>query len=124
MASQFVRGVYKSGSNHSVHRPNFYKNLGTVQGTINIQLPPETDEQITIPNERVAGADKFDFDVNQDFLVRRCRLKGVSGYQVLPIDKTTGHFNGLHGGKIIEITLKEKISIRFGETLEVELEGF
>jgi hypothetical protein len=90
MGSQVIEGVYIPGCNHSRLRPKFYDSLGLWQGTINIQLPLETDESLMLPNERVPGVDQIDLDTNQDFLVRRCRLKGTSGYQILPIDKRTG----------------------------------
>ena len=122
MASKFVKGTYVSGCGHSVHRPNFYRRLRMWQGTINIQLMAGTDEHILIPNERVQGADPIDKD--QYFLVRRCRLKGVAGYQILPIDKRTNIPQGHHASKTIEITLEQRIELKEREELEVELEGF
>lgn len=77
-----------------------------------------------LPNERVPGVDQIDLDANQDFLVRRCRLKGTSGYQILPIDKRTGEPRGHHSDRVIEIALTERIQIESNEKLEVELEGF
>lgn len=94
------------------------------QGTINIQLPPDTDEPIITPTIRIAGVDFFDLEENQDFLVRPCMLKGVKGYQVLPIDKMTGVPRGHHSSKIIEISLESRINLQLSEELEVELEGF
>ena len=90
MGSIIVRGTYVSGLKHSPRRPKLYQDLGLWQGTINIQLPAETDQNILIPNERIPGRDPFDSEENQDFLIRRCKLKGVLGYQILPIDKATG----------------------------------
>lgn len=113
-----------AGVNHSRFRPKFYESLGLWQGTINIQLSTETDERVIVPNERVPGQDPIDFDANQDFLIRPCRLKGVAGYQVLPIDKTTNEPRGHHSLKQIEIALKKKIGLKPNEELEVELEGF
>jgi hypothetical protein len=124
MGSKFLSGVYVSGVNDSRHRPKFYESLGMWQGTVNIQLPAETDERWILPCQRVTGRDPIDFEAKQDFLVRRCRLKGVAGYQVLPIDKTTGAPRGHHASKRIEITLVRRIDLEQGEELEVELEGF
>jgi len=87
----------------------------------------ETDERFIIPSERIVGCDPIDLEYNQDFLVRPCRLKGVSDYQILPTDKTTkttAEPRGHHSLKRIEIALKEKIDIKPNEGLEVELEGF
>jgi hypothetical protein len=124
LASKFVRGRYVPGSNHSRFRPKFYESLGLWQGSINIQLPADTDERLMIPNHRTPGCDPIDFDANQDFLIRACKLKGVVGYQILPIDKKTSEPRGIHAAKRIEIALKEKIGIKANEELEVELEGF
>jgi hypothetical protein len=119
-----VSGVYVAGENHSRFRPKFYESLRLWQGTINIQLPAETDERVIVPNERVPGHDPIDLNANQDFLIRPCRLKGVAGYQILPIDKTTNAARGHHSLKRIEIALKEKIDLKPNEVLKVELEGF
>ena len=70
------------------------------------------------------GQDEIDVTANQDFLIRRCKLKGINGYQILPIDKTTNEPRGYHAAKRIEITLKEKIAVRPGEELRVELLDF
>jgi len=94
------------------------------QGTINIQVPAETDEPLLIPNKRIPGRDSIDLDSNQDFLIRPCKLKGVVGLQILPVDKATGEPRGHHVSKIIEISLKEKIDLRPDEELEVELQEF
>jgi hypothetical protein len=94
------------------------------QGTINIQLPTETDDRILIPVERVVGDDQVDVRSNQDFLVRRCKLKGTNGYQILPIDKTMNVPRGYHAVKRIEVTLRQRIEVQIGEELEVELLGF
>jgi hypothetical protein len=93
-----------------------------VQGTINIQLPPESDDRLLVPNKRVPGCDPI--DENQDFLIRPCTLKGISGFQVLPIDKITGEPRGHHGTKRIEVSLRERIALQMDEELEVELLGF
>ncbi len=77
--------VYVPGCNHSGLRPKFYESLGLWQGTINFQLPRGTDEPLILPNKRVPGLDPIDLSANQDFLVRPCRLKGGSGYQILPM---------------------------------------
>ena len=53
-----------------------------------------------------------------------CKLKGFSGFQILPIDKTTSEPKGYHLRKRIEIALKEKIPLEPNEELEVELQGF
>jgi len=124
MVSKVVRGVYVHGCNHSRCRPLFYKSLGLWQGTINIKLPEDTSESLIVPNERREGLDPFDLGENQDFLIRACNLKGVDGYQILPIDKTTNDPRGHHSSKIIEIALKKKIEIKPNEELEVEMEGF
>jgi hypothetical protein len=124
LGSKFVTERYVPGWNHSRFRPNLYQHLEMWQGTINIQLPAETDERILIPNERVIGYDQIDVKSNQDFLVRRCRLKGILGYQILPIDKTMNVPRGYHAVKRIEVTLKQKIDLQHGEELEVELQGF
>jgi hypothetical protein len=102
----------------------FYKSLGLCIGSINIRLPQGTDESLILPNERREGLDPFDIAENQDFLIRPCRLKGVDGYQILPIDKTRNDPRGHHSEKVIEIALKKKIAIKPNEELEVELEGF
>jgi CTP-dependent riboflavin kinase len=122
MISKLVRGIYTSGCNHSGQRPKFYESLGVWRGSINIQLPQGTNESLILPNKRVLGIDPI--DVNQDFLIRPCRLKGVTGYQILPIDKATSEPRGHHSDKVIEIALREKIEIKLNEELEVELEGF
>ena len=124
MGSQFVKGTYVPGANHSRLRPKFYELLGLWQGTINIQLPTETDEAILIPNERVPGRDPIDLDSNQDFLIRPCILKGFAGYQILPIDKTTSEPRGYHAYKRIEIALKGTIQLQPNEELEVQLQEF
>jgi CTP-dependent riboflavin kinase len=114
-----------SGLGHSGRRPRFYGSLGLWQGTINIQLSGDTDMRNLIPCDRRPGIDPFDFEEeNQDFLVRPCKLKGVCGYQLLPINKTTGEPRGHHAEKVIEISLKERIELKPNEELEVELEGF
>ena len=124
LGSQFVKGRYVSGAGHSRFRPKFYEQLGLWQGTINIELPAETHEAILIPDERRPGCDPIDLDANQDFLIRPCRLKGLAGYQVLPIDKTTGEPRGHHASRWIEIALREKIDLKPDEELEAELERF
>ena|SRR5579862_53004 len=124
MGSKLVRGVYVSGANHSRFRPKLYESLGMWKGTINIQLSAETDERVLIPDERVPGCDAFDLSANQDFLIRPCRLKGVSGYQILPVDRTTNEPRGYHTLKRIEIALREQIALDPDEELEVELRGF
>ena len=122
MASVFVRGAYVTGCNHSKYRPKLYEYLGSWQGTINIQIPAETDERLLLPTERISGRDLIDSD--QDFLLRSCKLKGVVGYQILPIDKLTGEPRGHHALKRIEISLKEQIDLQPNEKIEVELQGF
>jgi hypothetical protein len=124
MGSRVVRGIYVPGHNHSGLRPKFYESLGLWKGTINIQLLPETDESLILPNERVPGLDPIDLNENQDFLIRPCRLKSGSGYQILPINKTTSQPRGHHSEKVIEIALTKKVEIKPNEELEVELEGF
>ena len=89
-----------------------------------MQLPFETDERILIPKNRISGCDPIDLDANQDFLIRPCKLKGVAGFQILPIDKTTGEPRGHYASRWIEISLKEKVAVQLGEELEVELQGF
>jgi CTP-dependent riboflavin kinase len=126
VSSRFFRGTYVSGFGHSGRRPRFYESLGLWRGTINIQLPGDTDMRDLIPCERKPGLDPFDSEENenQDFLVRPCKLRGVRGYQLLPINKITGEPRGHHADKVIEISLKEQIELAPGEELEVELEGF
>lgn len=124
MSSKFVRGYYVSGCNHSGSRPLFYKSLGLCKGTVNIKLPEDTSESLIIPSERREGLDPIDLEAKQAFLIRACRLKGVDGYQVLPIDKTTNEPKGHHLSKIIEISLRNKIELTPNEELEVELQGF
>jgi hypothetical protein len=72
----------------------------------------------------VPGIDAFDSEENQDFLIRPCVLKGVSGFQVLPIDRATGTPRGLHGGNILEISLIREVEVIHGDALEVELHGY
>jgi hypothetical protein len=122
LASVFVKGTYVSGCNHSQYRPKLYEDLGLWRGTINIQLRAETDGRFLIPNERIPGRDPIDAD--QDFLIRPCKLKGVVGYQILPIDKATGDPRGHHASKKIEISLKKEIELRPNEEIEIELQGF
>lgn len=122
MASRFVKGTYVSGFQHSAKRPNLYEHLGLWQGTINIQLSHDVAEDILIPREIISGVDPF--DDNQRFRIRACILKGVAGYQILPIDKETGAPKGHYEQKQIEVSLKEKIDLRPLEELEVELQGF
>ena len=54
MDSVFVKGTYVSGFGHSKYRPRLYEALGLWQGTINIQLPGETDERFLIPDKRLS----------------------------------------------------------------------
>jgi hypothetical protein len=122
MGSQVVEGVYVDGAGHSRCRPKFYESLGMRQGSINIQLTAEKYDSLALPINRVQGVDQIDLEANQDFLVRRCRLKGTRGYQILPIDKTTCEPRGRHSEKVIEITLTENIQIAPKEKLKVELE--
>jgi CTP-dependent riboflavin kinase len=127
MASKLVRGTYiRDGNKHSKLRPKLYQRLGMYQGTINIQLPAEIYALLPLPNQRVPGLDPIDSPTqhNQDFLVRRCKMNGAEGYQVLPVHKTSGEPRGLHAWKLIEITLKEEIKLRDGEELEFELQDF
>ena len=124
VSSKLFRGTYVSGLGHSGRRPRLYESLRLWQGTINIKLPGNTDMRDLIPCDRTPGIDPFDFEENQDFLVRPCKLKGVHGYQLLPINKTTGEPRGHHASKVIEISLKERIELKPNEELEVELEGF
>jgi len=124
LGSITVKGTYVPGFKDSPRRPNLYQDLGLWQGTINIQLPAGTDRNILIPNERIPGRDPFDSEENQDFLIRRCKLKGVLGYQILPIDKDTAAPRGHHASRVIEISLHKKIDVQPNEELEVELQGF
>jgi hypothetical protein len=124
VSSKLVRGTYTGGAHHSERRPQFYKLLGLRQGTINMQLPQDTSASLILPNKRIRGLDQFDLEHNQDFLIRRCVLKKVEGYQVLPIDKTTGEPRGHHAEKVIEISLADDIGLTLGENLEVELKDF
>jgi hypothetical protein len=94
------------------------------RGSINVQLAGGIDENWILPNRRVPGCDPIDFESNQDFLIRPCHLKGVAGYQILPIDKTTCAPQGHHASRQIEITLVKEIELEPGEELQVELEGF
>ena len=121
VGSRLIRGIYLSGLNHSPRRPKFYESLGLWQGTINIQVTTPIDSERLIPNRRVPGVDQFDFEENQDFLIRECRLKGTRGFQLLPIDKTTNTPRGHHDEGVIEISLKERIPLVANEDLEVEL---
>jgi hypothetical protein len=122
LASRFVKGMYVNGFQHSAMRPKFYQHLGLWQGTINIQLSHDTGEDVLIPSEIIPGLDPF--DVDQNFRIRACNLKGVAGYQILPIDKQTGAPRGHYEQKQIEVSLIEKIDLRPHEVLEVELQGF
>jgi hypothetical protein len=122
VASRFVKGIYVDGLQHSAIRPKLYQHLGLWQGTINIQLSHDADEDVLIPNKIIPGLDPIDDD--QKFLIRACTLKGVAGYQILPIDKQTGAPRGHYEQKQIEVSLKHKIDLRPHEELEVELQGF
>jgi hypothetical protein len=122
VSSKFVKGMYVNGWAQSANRPEFYRRLGLRQGTINIQLPHETAEDIFIPTKIISGVDAF--DAEQNFRIRPCKVKGVAGYQILPIDKSTRAPKGHYGQKQIEISLKEEIELEPNEELEVELEGF
>ena len=117
-----MKGRYVSGCGHGKLRPEFYRRLGTQQGTINIQLPLSTGDDVLIPTDPMPGFDPI--DVDQKFRIRACKLKGVAGYQILPVDKTTGAPRGHYSDKQIEISLKEKIDLERNEDLEVELQGF
>ena len=75
-----------------------------------------------IPSEIIPGFDLI--DINQKFRIRPCSLKGVSGYQILPIDKLTGAPKGHYEWKQIEVSLRDKIDLLPHEELEVELQGF
>jgi hypothetical protein len=121
MPSILIRGVYTTGARHSALRPKFYKSLGTRQGTINVRVLTPVDPSVLLPNHRITGTDQIDIIHHQDFLVRECCLRGVKGYQVLPIDKTTGEPRGYHRLGVIEITLLKEISLADKELLEVEL---
>jgi hypothetical protein len=122
LVSRFVKGRYVDGFRHSAMRPKLYQHLGLWQGTINIQLSHDAGEDVLIPNEIVPGLDPI--DVNQDFRIRACNLKGVAGYQILPIDKQTGAPRGHYEQKQIEVSLSKKIDLLANEELEVELQGF
>ncbi len=122
--SKLVKGIYVSGSNHSVKRPKFYEHLGLRQGTINILLSMESYQSILLPTKRVAGIDAFDLEENQDFLIRPCVLKGVSGFQILPINRTTDAPQGLHAVNILEISLIRHVEIKHDDVLEVELQDY
>lgn len=124
MGSRIVTGEYVSGLNHSIHRPKLVEFLKTFPRTINIQLPKEVDYDILIPNLLVNGQDECDLSAGQDFFVRYCRLNGVEGFQILPVEKATNIPRGHHAFKKIEISLKRKINIRHGDHLEVELLDF
>jgi len=103
-------------------RPKLYEHLGLWQGTINVQLWHGVTDDILVPRKIIPGLDPI--DVDQSFRIRACRLKGVTGYQILPIDKQTGAPKGHYEQKQIEVALVEKIDLRPHEELEVELEGF
>ena len=122
MASRKVKGVYVNGWNHSGDRPKFYESLGLWRGSINIQLPPQTDGSLILPGRRVEGLDPV--DMNQYFLIRPCKLRDSSGFQILPVDKNTDEPKGHYAEKVIEISLREKIEIKPNEELEVELQDF
>lgn len=122
MSSKFVRGKYISGCGHSVHRPKFYEEMKLHRGTINILVEPGTQQSILVPTMKVPGYDPI--DMHQEFLIRPCVLKRASGYQILPIDKSTGMVAGHHAGGIIEIALCKRIDLRPEEELEVELQGY
>jgi hypothetical protein len=92
------------------------------EGTINIQLAAHVYDLLPFPNQRVQGRDPIDFEHNQDFLIRKCKLKGTDGYQILPINKTTGEPRGHHELKRIEIALRWKIELTPGEELRLELQ--
>lgn len=127
MASKLVRGTYiRDGNKHGKLRPKLYQRLGMRQGTINVQLPAEIYDRLPLPNQRVPGLDPIDSPSqhNQDFLVRRCKMNGEEGYQVLPIHKMSGEPRGLHAWKLIEITLIKEITLQEREELEVELQDF
>jgi hypothetical protein len=122
VASRFVTGTYVNGFGHSAMRPKLYQHLGLWQGTINIQLSHGTADDVLIPREIIPGIDPI--DVNQKFRIRACILKGVAGYQILPIDRETEAPRGHYEQKQIEVSLREKIDLRPREELEVELQGF
>jgi hypothetical protein len=122
VTSRFVKGTYVSGFQHSTMRPKLYEHLRLWQGTINIQLPHDVAEDILIPSEIIPSFDAV--DSNQNFRIRACSLKGVDGYQILPIDKETGAPKGHYAAKQIEVSLKDRIDLRPHEELEVELQGF
>lgn len=103
-------------------RPKLYQHLGLWQGTINIQLSHDTADDVLIPTEIIPSFDPI--DINQEFRIRACSLKGVSGYQILPIDKLTGAPKGHYEWKQIEVSLKDKIDLLPHEELDVELLGF
>jgi len=124
MSSKLIKGWYIQGCKHSSLRPLFYQSLGLWPGTVNIKMLGDTGESLILPNERIKGLDLIDLQANQDFLIRACRLKGVEGYQILPIDRTTSEPRGHHSEKVIEIALRKRIEIKDNEELEVELERF
>jgi CTP-dependent riboflavin kinase len=124
LGSRIVTGEYVPGLGHSQRRPKLYRYLGTFRGTINIQHALEMDDALLIPNEIVEAQDQCDVDEKQDFLVRRCKLNGVEGYQILPFDRVTSVARGHHAFKKIEVTLKEEIKIQHGDRLDVELLDF
>jgi hypothetical protein len=103
-------------------RPKLYRHLGLRQGTINIQLSHDVGEDVLIPSVIIPGLDPI--DVDQNFRIRPCNLKGVSGYQILPTDKQTGAPRGHYEQKQIEVSLSREIDLRPNEELEVELQGF
>jgi len=122
MSSRIVRGKYVQGCAHSDLRPKFYERMQLHRGTINILVEAGTRQSILIPTIRVPGCDPI--DVDQDFLIRPCILKGTSGYQILPVTKSTGRLAGHHAEGKIEITLVREIDLLPEERLEVELYGY
>lgn len=77
-----------------------------------------------LPNDGIPGRDPIAIRAGQDFLIRPSKLKGVVGYQILPIDKAAGDPTGHHSLKRIEISLIIEIELRPDEEIDVELQGF
>jgi hypothetical protein len=123
-APVMVKDGYASGCKHSRFRPKLYESLGLHQGTVNVELNFVQYDHLMLPTRRIPGCDQVDLHANQDFLIRPCRLKGVGGYQILPIKKTTGTPNGHHSSKTIEVSLKEEITLTPNKELAVELGDF
>ena len=110
-------------------RPKFYAEVERQtgvrleQGTLNIQCVPEDFVEIPEPSIRIEGLDQIDIDANQFLRIGPCSIRGIQGFQILPVEKPNRK-RGHHDDGIIEVSLEKTLDdLRGGEELEVTFPG-